>query len=184
MRTDAAKPIWGDESCRTTVRLVSERWLLLASNLQRWLIGKAETRSARSSPPWQLGPTCSAHKRYRWRNQDERKDAMDLRHFRYVVAAARNGSFSAAGHELNVRQPIISKRIRALEDELGVFLFDRATSSARLTPTGEEFVVGAGASSRGFNGCPNGPRPAPPARPVGLSLGSIGQCLQVASGPR
>ncbi|WP_234825928.1 LysR family transcriptional regulator [Sinorhizobium meliloti] len=68
---------------------------------------------------------------------------MDLRHLRYVVAAARNGSFSAAGHELNVRQPIISKRIRELEDELGVFLFDRATSGARLTPTGEEFVVGA-----------------------------------------
>jgi len=68
---------------------------------------------------------------------------MDLRHLRYVVAAARNGSFSAAGHELNVRQPIISKRIRALEDELGVSLFDRATSGAWLTPTGQEFVVGA-----------------------------------------
>lgn len=68
---------------------------------------------------------------------------MDLRHLRYVIAAARNGSFSAAGHELNVRQPIISKRIREAEDELGVFLFDRATSGARLTPTGEEFVVGA-----------------------------------------
>ncbi|MDI5927785.1 LysR family transcriptional regulator [Rhizobium leguminosarum] len=68
---------------------------------------------------------------------------MDLRQLRYVVAAARNGSFSAAGHELNVRQPIISKRIRELEDELGVFLFDRSTAGARLTPTGEEFVVGA-----------------------------------------
>ncbi|WP_234837439.1 LysR family transcriptional regulator [Sinorhizobium meliloti] len=72
-----------------------------------------------------------------------RNHEMDLRHLRYVVAAARNGSFSAAGHELNVGQPIISKRIRELEDELGVFLFDRATSGARLTPTGEEFVVGA-----------------------------------------
>lgn len=68
---------------------------------------------------------------------------MDLRHLRYVVAAARNGSFSAAGQELNVRQPIISKRIRELEDELGIFLFERATSGARLTPTGEEFVIGA-----------------------------------------
>ncbi|MBX4952726.1 LysR family transcriptional regulator [Rhizobium binae] len=68
---------------------------------------------------------------------------MDLRHLRYVVAAARNKSFSAAGHELNVRQPIISKRIRELEDELGVFLFDRSTAGARLTPAGEEFVVSA-----------------------------------------
>ena len=68
---------------------------------------------------------------------------MDLRHLRYVVAAARNGSFSAAGHELNVQQPIVSKRVRELEDELGVFLFERATSGARLTPAGEEFVIGA-----------------------------------------
>ncbi|MBZ9605554.1 LysR family transcriptional regulator [Phyllobacterium chamaecytisi] len=52
--------------------------------------------------------------------------------------------------ELNVRQPIISKRIRELEDELGVFLFDRATSGARLTPTGEEFVVGARRIIEGF----------------------------------
>lgn len=68
---------------------------------------------------------------------------MELRHIRYVVAAARNGSFSAAAHELHVRQPIISRRIKELEDELGVFLFDRSTTGARLTPTGEEFVVGA-----------------------------------------
>lgn len=68
---------------------------------------------------------------------------MELRHLRYVVATARNGSFSAAGHELNVQQPIISKRIRELEDELGVPLFDRSTAGARLTPTGEEFVVSA-----------------------------------------
>ncbi|NKM65676.1 LysR family transcriptional regulator [Rhizobium leguminosarum bv. viciae] len=68
---------------------------------------------------------------------------MELRHLRYVVATARNGSFSAAGHELNVQQPIVSKRIRELEDELGVPLFDRSTAGARLTSIGEEFVVSA-----------------------------------------
>jgi hypothetical protein len=51
---------------------------------------------------------------------------LELRHLRYIVASARNGSFSAAAHELNVRQPIISKRIKELEEELsGVALFDR-----------------------------------------------------------
>lgn len=68
---------------------------------------------------------------------------MELRHLRYVVATARNGSFSAAGHELNVQQPIVSKRIRELEDELGVPLFDRSTAGARLTSIGEEFVLSA-----------------------------------------
>ena len=68
---------------------------------------------------------------------------MDLRHLHYIVASARNGSFSAAAHELNVRQPIVSKRIKQLEDELGVILFDRSTSGASLTAIGEEFVLGA-----------------------------------------
>jgi DNA-binding transcriptional LysR family regulator len=58
---------------------------------------------------------------------------MDLRHLRYIVAAARNGSFSAAANEFNVRQPIVSKRIKEVEEELGVRLFERSTAGARLT---------------------------------------------------
>lgn len=66
---------------------------------------------------------------------------MDLRHLRYIVASARNGSFTAAAHEFNVRQPIVSKRITEAEIELKVKLFDRSTAGARLTPAGEDFVV-------------------------------------------
>jgi len=67
---------------------------------------------------------------------------MDLRHLRYIVASARNGSFSAAAaYEFNVRQPIVSKRIKEAEVELKVKLFDRSTAGARLTPAGEDFVV-------------------------------------------
>jgi len=68
---------------------------------------------------------------------------VDLRHLRYIVASARDGSFSAAAQELHVRQPIVSRRIKEVEDELGVLLFDRSKAGARLTPTGEDFVVGA-----------------------------------------
>ena len=66
---------------------------------------------------------------------------MDLRHLHYIVASARNGSFSAAAHEFNVRQPIVSKRIKEVEEELEVKLFIRSTAGARLTPAGEAFVV-------------------------------------------
>ena len=66
---------------------------------------------------------------------------MDLRHLRYVVATARNGSFSAAALELNVQQPIVSRRIRELEEELGIALFDRSTAGAKLTPVGEDFAA-------------------------------------------
>jgi len=68
---------------------------------------------------------------------------LDLRHLEFIVASARNGSFSAAAHEFNVRQPIVSKRIKRVEEELGVQLFDRLKSGARLTPAGEEFVIDA-----------------------------------------
>ena len=66
---------------------------------------------------------------------------MDLRHLRYIVASARNGSFSAAAYEFNVRQPIVSKRIKEAEVELKVKLFDRSTAGARLTPAGVDLVV-------------------------------------------
>lgn len=68
---------------------------------------------------------------------------MDLRNLELIVASARNGSFSAAAHEFNVRQPIVSKRVKRVEEELGVQLFDRLKSGARLTPAGEEFVTDA-----------------------------------------
>ncbi len=58
---------------------------------------------------------------------------MDLRHLRYIVASARCGSFSAAANEFNVRQPIVSKRIKEVEGKLGVRLFERSTAGARLT---------------------------------------------------
>ncbi|MDP0929691.1 LysR substrate-binding domain-containing protein [Paracoccus onubensis] len=69
---------------------------------------------------------------------------MDFRHLRYVTATARNGSFSAAALELKVQQPIVSRRVRELEEELGTALFDRSTAGAKLTPVGESFSDMAG----------------------------------------
>lgn len=69
------------------------------------------------------------------------KSDLELRHLRYIVTSARNGSFSAAAHELNVRQPIVSKRVKEVEDEFGVCLFDRSRAGASLTTAGEAFVV-------------------------------------------
>ncbi|KHJ53883.1 LysR family transcriptional regulator [Aureimonas altamirensis] len=65
---------------------------------------------------------------------------MELLHLKYAVAVARNGSFSAASQELCVQQPMVSRRIRSLEEEIGAVLFNRSTAGARLTPIGEDFV--------------------------------------------
>ncbi len=68
---------------------------------------------------------------------------VDVPHLRYVVAAAEHRSFRRAAGVLSVAQPTLSKRIRELEDRLGVMLFERSTGGAFLTTEGESFVIGA-----------------------------------------
>lgn len=48
-------------------------------------------------------------------------------------AVVRLGSMTSAAKELDTTQPVISQRIRALEDAIGLVLFDRL--GGRLTPT-------------------------------------------------
>ncbi|WP_269715279.1 LysR family transcriptional regulator [Caulobacter sp. NIBR2454] len=52
-------------------------------------------------------------------------------------AAARHLSFTRAAAELAITQGAISQRIKALEQSLGVRLFDRLTRALALTPEGE-----------------------------------------------
>lgn len=55
------------------------------------------------------------------------------------LAIALHGSFSRAAQTLYISQPAVTYRIRSLEEELGVRLFDCGTFSAMLTPAGEAF---------------------------------------------
>lgn len=68
---------------------------------------------------------------------------MELRHLRYVIAAAENGSFRRAAAVLGVQESSVSRRIRDLEDEMGVALFNRSSSGVQLTQAGERFLVRA-----------------------------------------
>ncbi|NIA67669.1 LysR family transcriptional regulator [Pelagibius litoralis] len=54
-------------------------------------------------------------------------------------AAARLGSFTLAAEELHVTQAAVSRQIRALEEDLGVRLFERRHRAVFLTPAGEDF---------------------------------------------
>lgn len=66
---------------------------------------------------------------------------VEVPHLRYVVAAAEHRSFRRAAAALNITQPTLSKRIRELEERLGMLLFERSTGGAQLTAQGEEFLV-------------------------------------------
>ena len=65
---------------------------------------------------------------------------IELRHLRYVVAAAEHGSFRRAAVALDIAESSISRRIRDLEDRIGVSLFIRHRSGVRLTDAGSEFL--------------------------------------------
>ena len=55
------------------------------------------------------------------------------------LALVATGNFSRAAEQRHMTQPAFSRRIRALEEWLGVVLFERASHPVRLTPTGHWF---------------------------------------------
>ena len=59
---------------------------------------------------------------------------------RQVLAIHRHGSFVKAAEEVGVAQPTLSKSIARLEDELGLRLFDRTGTGAKVTPMGALLV--------------------------------------------
>ncbi|MFG1358770.1 LysR family transcriptional regulator [Xanthobacter pseudotagetidis] len=60
----------------------------------------------------------------------------DLEIFARIVTA---GSLSAAGRELGLSPPVVSKRIQRLEERLGARLFQRTTRKVTLTEAGQGF---------------------------------------------
>lgn len=65
---------------------------------------------------------------------------MDIDQLTAFDRIVREGSFSRAAWSLQIAQPTISARLRALEQEVGGPLLSRTNRHVRLTPRGERFL--------------------------------------------
>jgi DNA-binding transcriptional LysR family regulator len=65
---------------------------------------------------------------------------VNLTSIRWVLAVADHLSFRGAARELGFGQRAVSRRVRALEDALGVSLFERSHWGLRLTNAGTRFI--------------------------------------------
>jgi LysR family hca operon transcriptional activator len=66
---------------------------------------------------------------------------MELRHLRYFIAVAEEGSLTlAAEKRLHTAQPSVSRQIRDLEYEVGVQLMSRSVHGIELTAAGRAFL--------------------------------------------
>ena len=68
---------------------------------------------------------------------------IELKHLRYAEVAERCGSFRKAADLLALKQSNLSRRVRHLEEQLGIALFERTNGGVRPTPAGRDFVNGA-----------------------------------------
>ena len=65
---------------------------------------------------------------------------MDWNRVRALLATVEHGSLSAAARHLGLTQPTLSRQIAALENDLGIALFERVGKSLALTRAGSEIL--------------------------------------------
>jgi DNA-binding transcriptional LysR family regulator len=71
---------------------------------------------------------------------DSRPVHWNLHRLRLFLTVARLGSYTAAARELSIAQPAVSHQVKALENELGVHLFDRRGRGIELTSAGHNLM--------------------------------------------
>jgi LysR family transcriptional regulator, hca operon transcriptional activator len=101
---------------------------------------------------------------------------MELRHLRYFVAVAEEGSLTVAAEKrLHTAQPSLSRQLRDLEQEVGTPLFTRGARGIALTPAGSAFLdharLALGQAAEAVQAARRAARPAKAVFSVGFLTG-------------
>ena len=75
---------------------------------------------------------------------------IEIRHLRTFLTIVERANFTRAAERLGLSQPSVSQQVKELEAALGVSLFHREGSVARLTQAGEQFRERAMTAMRRF----------------------------------
>ena len=109
--------------------------------------------------------------------------AVDYEGLAAFALVAERGGFSAAAARLGVSPSAVSQKVRALEDRLGVRLFERTTRAVRLTEAGIQLLAEAGPSLRNLESAVEGLH-ARAGRPTGtLRLTASALASELVLGP-
>ena len=99
---------------------------------------------------------------------------MELRHLRYFLAVAEEGSLTVAAEKrLHTSQPSLSRQIRDLEYEVGVSLLTRSVHGVELTPAGKAFLDHARLALTQVEAAREAARRAAQPEKPGLALGFL-----------
>jgi LysR family transcriptional regulator, hca operon transcriptional activator len=111
---------------------------------------------------------------------------MELRHLRYFVAVAEEGSLTVAAEKrLHTAQPSLSRQIRDLEYEVGVPLLTRSVHGVELTPAGRAFLdharLALTQAEAAAEAARRAAKPAKPAFAIGFLTGQEVEWLPYAT---
>ena len=104
---------------------------------------------------------------------------IEVRHLRYFVAVAEEGSFTAAARRVHITQQVLSAQMQQLEGILGVRLLERSSRGASVTAAGATFLDGARSTlaelDRAASAARNSALAIQGVLPVGLNVAAAGE---------